>query len=132
LEISLEVTAAIAVVGTAVSIGVAWGIAQGKAVNIERYIQALEKDIWREVGKLRDWRHQHETDSGGYRMEIEKDIASWRSAHLAEEAERREHVERRFGDVNVTMAQILEQTKGMKEGIDSINRKVSRIEENHK
>lgn len=72
MDPGLDWEAILSIIGSIAAVGVAWGYSRGKAEETERRIQSLEKDIWREVSKLRDWRHDHETESANKRVQIEQ------------------------------------------------------------
>lgn len=69
LELFLNITA-IVFAG-----GLAWGLVKKGMDTFEKRFDAHEKDVWREVGKLRDWRHVHQEEAANERLKIHEKVS---------------------------------------------------------
>ena len=103
----------LAVGGFVASAGIAWGVARKGHDGLEKRFDAHEKDVWREVGKLRDWRHEwpqkHETEAANERLKLYQTMAELNTS-----------CQKQYSDMRVSVAGNEEKFKQIIEAISEL------------
>lgn len=77
-----------------------------RKIDLEN-LKKLEVDLWREIGKQRDWRQEHQQDSNDYRLQMEE----------------------KFGKVNVLFAEKDGKLNRILEILENMVKRFERMEE---
>jgi len=77
-----------------VSVGMSYGVIKIRQDKSERAFEKHQEEVWKEISKLREWRHEHQKESGDKRLEIEKDLGQIRSLLLVRDEQYKEIIRR--------------------------------------